>query len=100
MPRFHFDLLGACAVHDQQGMLLEDCEVADRHAEKMATDLGAVRLELHGKTFLVMTDKHRNGHTYCVAIGNSPPPRQPIHGRIARGVCLMLEGPIGSGFPL
>ena len=71
MPRFNFDLLGARVVRDHQGMLFEDCLVAARFAEKMATDLGAIRPDLHGKASVVMTDERRNELMYCVAVGGS-----------------------------
>jgi hypothetical protein len=68
MPRYNFDLLGARMVRDNQGMLFEDCLVAARFANKMATDLGAVQPELHGNASMVMTDQHRDDLTYCVAV--------------------------------
>jgi hypothetical protein len=95
MPRFHFDLLGACAVHDQQGMPFEDCEVAARFAERMATDLGASAEKL---PWLLQTNTATTSRI-ALPLENNPPPRQLVHGRTARVVCLMLEGPSGSGFP-
>ena len=71
MPRFNFDLVGARAVHDHQGMIFADCQIAARFADELAAELGVVRPELHEKTSVVMTDERREQITYCVGIDAS-----------------------------
>lgn len=68
MPRFNFDLVGARMVHDQQGMIFADCQVAARFAEELAADLAVLRPELCEHACVVMTDERRDKLTYCIAI--------------------------------
>lgn len=68
MPRFKFDVIGPPTVKDPHGIIFADCQVAACFANKLASELGAVRPELCGRASVVMTDEHRNKLTYCVAI--------------------------------
>jgi hypothetical protein len=76
MPRFNFDLVGACAVHDRHGMIFADCRVAARFADELATELGIIRPELRKNACVVMTDQDHDGLTYCVAIDGARKPKQ------------------------
>jgi hypothetical protein len=69
MPRFNFDLVGACPVQDRHGLIFADDEVAARFADGLAADLSIIRPELRKNASVVMTDQRRDGLTYCVAIG-------------------------------
>src|SRR4051794_37509852 len=71
VPRFNFDLVGACVVRDHQGLVFADCEVAADFAEKLAADLEDIRPELREETCVVMTDERRNEIMYCVAVGGA-----------------------------
>jgi hypothetical protein len=68
MPRFNFDLVGACTVRDRHGLIFVDCGLAGRFADELAAELGVIRPELRNKVSVVMTDQERDTLTYCVAI--------------------------------
>jgi hypothetical protein len=68
MPRFNYDLVGARTVLDRQGLIFEDCQIAGRFADRLASDLGVVRPELRETACVMMTDEFRNELTYCVSI--------------------------------
>ena len=68
MPRFNFDLVGACAVHDRHGMIFADCRIAARFADDLAAELGMIRPELRNNACVVMTDQDRDALIYCVVI--------------------------------
>jgi hypothetical protein len=75
MPRFNFDLVGACAVQDRHGLIFADCRLAARFADELAAELSVIRPELRNAACVVMTDQERDTLTYCVAIDASRPPR-------------------------
>jgi hypothetical protein len=82
MPRFNFDLVGACAVQDRHGMIFADCQVAARFADELAAELGIIRPELRKNAWVAMTDQAQDGLTYCVAIDAT---RKPRHSNQALG---------------
>lgn len=81
MPRFNFDLVGACAVHDRHGLIFADCRLAGRFADELAAELSVIRPELRNTACVVMTDEGRDKLTYCVAIDARLPLRdESSHG--------------------
>jgi hypothetical protein len=75
MPRFSFDLVGACAVYDRHGLIFADCRLAARFADELAAELSILRPELRQNACVVMADQGRDALTYCVAIDASHAPR-------------------------
>jgi hypothetical protein len=75
MPRFNFDLVGACAVQDRHGLIFADRRRAARFADELAAELSIIRPELRNAACVVMTDQERETLTYCVAIDASRPSR-------------------------
>jgi len=60
MPRFNFDLVDVRMVHDPQGMIFADCQVAARFAD----ELSVLRPELFEAACAMMTDERRDKLTY------------------------------------
>jgi hypothetical protein len=75
MPRFNFDLVGACAVHDRHGLIFADCQVAARFADDLAAELSIIRPELRKNACVVMTDQADHELTYCVSIDATSKPK-------------------------
>ena len=68
MGRFFFDLEGKHSASDPTGLPFESELDAFRAAQMLAVEIGSIRPNLRGNTWVAVTSRKRNGEAYYVTV--------------------------------
>jgi hypothetical protein len=68
MRRFFFDLEGKQSASDPAGLPFESELSAFRSAQTLALELGSIRPQLRGNTWVALMSRKRDGDAYYVGV--------------------------------